>query len=633
MGPLMGPSTGPGRASSHSGSVEASLLSEQLRQAQKFAGTSCLDKRRLTFLGILLGVLAVVLTFVLLLMAENKVKSRRLLQTCANVAKMMDIRGNLADAPPYAQFIQAFVQLYQRRASDEERKQDREGAGARWSLDQETFQKFVDIIKPKCPEISYIAYSDIVSAYNSANPLAGDNKFAKDLPFFRVLVFQDLYSPKAPTADFYFTSPGPRSSHVLLLPKCSGPLEGPKDRLPTANRLAVKVEVHADHSDTVSPSILRAICSPFPVHSRSESNIARELPTRGKVNARRDQEKLKSQQALTEIHEAGPEAEAHVRSQFDPRSLEEQLNQAATGVDLLCVVGEMNLVLAKADHNLDQFVAEMLARNVQHIEEEEKKKEGETSGENKQELNEDVVDQNIRQLKEALQAEKKNKEAIKQQRKEKDEEERKMNEIRSKVQVEEGSDIATLMQNTMSYFVHLETKLDQVIANKNLLSAQLVMLTNAVKQKQPMTKEEQEQTREEPKLEPGKKLMGDAMKFTPNNENPKKETRREKMKMKLPFTYNAETTGIYSLYIQKRALQRRLERPDPHGTPLGETRAVGDAGLRRASPSGQGGRREGRGEGCERRMENTAIKRVDSRGFLPDTSPVTFRKQDIAPGG
>ncbi|GBG72749.1 hypothetical protein CBR_g12317 [Chara braunii] len=292
------------------------------------------------------------------------------------------------------------------------------------------------------------------------------------------------------------------------------------------------------------------------VQTPVEGQSVEQLPhprTRAQLEQRRQLLSGRLNLLATELHDAGAEAESHVRAQFDLRKAQADLDAARTGTDLL-KIQEFIIQCRKAldAHICQQFEDIANGRNAK----------------TDVVVTEQTIDENIRQLKEALEKEKTRKaEMLK--RKEQDEQQAKREqEVRQHVATVSREEQVVALNQLVEYLAHLETRLDHFEAKLEELTVGLKNVTNLVKGKEKEVRKEQ----------PVKKLMGDAMKDlkvevkkgepsgppppTPppssphpsggkkdKEEKPEKSKKKEKVKMKLPFTFSNKKDENLLLWI------------------------------------------------------------------------------------
>ncbi|GBG62853.1 hypothetical protein CBR_g32436 [Chara braunii] len=308
---------------------------------------------------------------------------------------------------------------------------------------------------------------------------------------------------------------------------------------------------HAELQAT-TPNVLA--CYERKMQGKPVSSAPRgEIRTCGQVENRRQQMLARLRQLRTELHGASPDAEQHVRSQFDLRAAESELEQAETAVHMLEVSSRVQQIIDRGRITLDQYVAEQLAKIAGDMPKEEER--GERSEKKEEpELSEKIMEGNIKRLEDALNAERKKMEDYQRKKKEKEQHERKVGEIRQRFHFDgTETDPASVLNTMMAYLAHLEMKIDNN-------TVELQTMTRLVKIKKKVVIEEGGKGKEE--KESQEKLMKDAMKIkqvtseTPEtskkqSEEPAKEPtktelakeaekpkKKEKVKMKLSFTYN-----------------------------------------------------------------------------------------------
>ncbi|GBG86474.1 hypothetical protein CBR_g41469 [Chara braunii] len=280
----------------------------------------------------------------------------------------------------------------------------------------------------------------------------------------------------------------------------------------------------------------------------AEGQSVEQLPdprTRAQVEQRRQLLSGRLNLLATELHDAGTDAESHVWAQFDLRKAQADLDAAQTGTDLL-KIQEFIIQCRKA---LDAYICQQF--------------EDIANGRNAKNdvvVTEQTIDENIRQLEEALEKEKTRKaEMIK--KKEQDEQQAKREqEVRQPVVTVAGEEQVVALNQLVEYLAHLETRLDHFEAKLEELTVGLKNVTNLVKGKEKEVRKEQ----------PEKKLMSDAMKdlrvkvkegessgpppptppsSPPSSPHPsggkkdkeeksEKPKKKEKAKMRLPFTFS-----------------------------------------------------------------------------------------------
>ncbi|GBG78125.1 hypothetical protein CBR_g26162 [Chara braunii] len=292
-----------------------------------------------------------------------------------------------------------------------------------------------------------------------------------------------------------------------------------------------------------------------------------EIRTRTQIENRRQQMLSRLQQLLTELHDAGPMAEQHVRSQFDLHAAETELKEADTAVQMMEASTRVQRTIDQGRMALDQYVAEELAK-IAAGEPKEGREEERREGVRRPELNEDTMLANIRQLEEALNAERKRMDEYQRIKIEREQRERNVEEIRQQFHIERTeTDLAPVLDNLMAYLAHLELKIDNNTAT-------LESVLRLVKGKGKVSVEEEAKGKE--KKEPQEKLLKGAMKRTTleksegskrepeepagkkevpteKKEEPVKEAqkpkKKEKVKMKLSFTYSNKKEENLLLWI------------------------------------------------------------------------------------
>ncbi|GBG78225.1 hypothetical protein CBR_g26259 [Chara braunii] len=282
------------------------------------------------------------------------------------------------------------------------------------------------------------------------------------------------------------------------------------------------------------------------VQTPAEGQSVEQLPdphTRAQVEQRRQLLSGWINLLATELHDAGADAESHVRAQFDLWKAQADLDAAQTGTDLL-KVQEFIIQCRKA---LDVFICREFddivnGRNVK----------------NEVLVTEQTIEENIRQLEEALEKEKTRKAEMINKKKQDEQQAKREQEVRQHVVTVEGEEQVVALNQLVEYLAHLETRLDHFEAKLEELTVGLKNVTNLVKGK------EKEVQKEQPK----KKLMSDAMKdlrvetkrgepsgppsptppstpSSPHSSDEKKDKdktekpkKKEKVKMRLPFTFS-----------------------------------------------------------------------------------------------
>ncbi|GBG79878.1 hypothetical protein CBR_g30144 [Chara braunii] len=294
------------------------------------------------------------------------------------------------------------------------------------------------------------------------------------------------------------------------------------------------------------------------VQTPVEGQSVEQLPdprTRAQVEQRRQLLSGRLNLLATELHDAGAEAESHVRAQFDLRKAQADLDAAQTGTDLL-KIHEFIIQCSKAldAHICQQFEDIANGRNAK----------------NDVVVTEQTTDENIRQLEEALEKEKTRK-AKMLKKKEQDEQQAKREQVRQHVVTVSGEEQVVALNQLVEYLAHLETRLDHFEAKLEELTVGLKNVTNLVKGKEKEVRKEQRV----------KKLMGDAMKdlkvevkkgepsglppptppsSPPSSPHPsggkkdkeektEKPKKKEKVKMKLPFTFRNKKDENLLLWI------------------------------------------------------------------------------------
>ncbi|GBG79570.1 hypothetical protein CBR_g29717 [Chara braunii] len=256
---------------------------------------------------------------------------------------------------------------------------------------------------------------------------------------------------------------------------------------------------------------------------------------------------------LSDLHDAGDE-EAHVRSLYDLEATHAALVAAETGTEVVEVQG----VLIKCRQALDKYIMD---RYIEVANGSEKKEQPATLA---------TVNENMKQLEEALVKERIRKEELEKQQKIINQQEQRVQEIRQNILVigEDGQNVS--LPQLITYLAHLETRIEQQGLQIEELTAGLRTVTNLVKGK---NKVEKTQNEEKPK-----KLMSDAMTSLrvatvrneeyggpsdpsnpPPNGSPKrtnentaqleKPKKKEKVKMKLPFTFSNKKDENLLLWI------------------------------------------------------------------------------------
>ncbi|GBG87138.1 hypothetical protein CBR_g44595 [Chara braunii] len=172
---------------------------------------------------------------------------------------------------------------------------------------------------------------------------------------------------------------------------------------------------------------------------------------------------------LIDLHDAGVEAEAHVWAKFDLKAAQAAIEQAETGTDVM----QAQDVVIKCRQTLDKYIIEQLGKIADRKEEKEAT------------VFEENVDENIRQLEEALEREKKKKEELR--KKKSEQQEQKIQEIRQTVIKTEGENQEISLAQVVTYLAHLEMKIDQyseqMQAQIDDVAARLWKITNLVKGK------------------------------------------------------------------------------------------------------------------------------------------------------
>ncbi|GBG93095.1 hypothetical protein CBR_g58780 [Chara braunii] len=243
--------------------------------------------------------------------------------------------------------------------------------------------------------------------------------------------------------------------------------------------------------------------------SESTSQITEELPnvpTRRQVEERKKVLTARLNILITELHEAGAEAEAHVRALYNLEAAHAALEAAETDTDVM----QVQEVLIKCRQTLDKYIMDQYTEIA--------------NGSRKKEVHvtEETVDENIPQLEEALAKERNRKEEVKKQRERNEQQEQKIIEIRQNVVITEGEEHAVSLTQLVTYLAHLEMKIEQQGLRIDELTAGLQTVTNLVKGKNRVV-----ETRTEEKL---KKLMGDAMKHLKVETDEKEEKKSEEKK-------------------------------------------------------------------------------------------------------
>ncbi|GBG67208.1 hypothetical protein CBR_g84871 [Chara braunii] len=295
------------------------------------------------------------------------------------------------------------------------------------------------------------------------------------------------------------------------------------------------------------------------VQTPVEGQSVEQLPdprTRAQVEQRRQLLSGRLNILATELHDAGAEAESHVRAQFDLRKAQADLDAAQTGTDLL-KIQEFIIQCRKAldTHICQQFEDIANGRNAK----------------NYVVVTEQTIDENIRQLEEALEKEKTRKAEMLKKKEQDEQQAKREQEVRQHVVTVSGEEQVVALNQLVEYLAHLETRLDHFEAKLEELTVGLKNVTNLVKGKEKEVRKEQ----------PVKKLMGDAMKDLrvevkkgepsgpppptapsgpPSSPHPsggkkdkeeksEKPKKKEKVKMKLSFTFSNKKDENLLLWI------------------------------------------------------------------------------------
>ncbi|GBG86182.1 hypothetical protein CBR_g41086 [Chara braunii] len=292
------------------------------------------------------------------------------------------------------------------------------------------------------------------------------------------------------------------------------------------------------------------------VQTPAEGQSVEQLPdprTRAQVEHRRQLLSGRLNLLATELHDAGAEAESHVRAQFDLRKAQADLDAAQTGTDLL-KIQEFIIQCRKAldAHIYQQFEDSANGRNAK----------------NDVVVTEQTIDENIRQLEEALEKEKTRKAKMLKKKEQDEQQAKRKQEVRQHVVTVSGEEQVVALNQLVEYLAHLETRLDHFKAKLEELTVGLKNVTNLVKGKEKEVRKEQ----------PVKKLMGDAIRVevkkgepsgppppTPPSSPPssphpsggkkdkeektEKSKKKEKVKMKLPFTFSNKKDENLLLWI------------------------------------------------------------------------------------
>ncbi|GBG77581.1 hypothetical protein CBR_g24028 [Chara braunii] len=176
-----------------------------------------------------------------------------------------------------------------------------------------------------------------------------------------------------------------------------------------------------------------------------------------------------------------------VRAQFDLKAIHDAIESAETGTDFLKVQNE--LVKYRQAH--DKIIMEQLAKISEQKEEKEV------------DVTEETVDENIRQLEEALEREKQRKQEMRRHKERNVQQEQKVGKVRHTVIHTEEEEHAISLAQLVNYLAHLEMKIERMQSQIDDVASGLRTVTNLVKGKE-QVKEEKTKKRE--------KLMGDAMK-------------------------------------------------------------------------------------------------------------------------
>ncbi|GBG90970.1 hypothetical protein CBR_g51574 [Chara braunii] len=213
---------------------------------------------------------------------------------------------------------------------------------------------------------------------------------------------------------------------------------------------------------------------------------------------------------------------------------------------------------------LDRYVAESLEK----LDRERKEKKEERVGRKEPQLSVELMEENIRQLENTLKEERRKIEEYRGLKEQQKEEEKVMEELRQRFHYEEaGSEVASILQSIMVYLMHLEKKIE-------MNTAAVESMTKMMKGKDKVVYEEVTKGEEDKK--PQEKIIKDAMKRVtpekpegskkdPEKPDEKKEEptikieesakelekpkKKEKVKMKLPFTYSNKKDENLLLWI------------------------------------------------------------------------------------
>ncbi|GBG83071.1 hypothetical protein CBR_g36688 [Chara braunii] len=304
---------------------------------------------------------------------------------------------------------------------------------------------------------------------------------------------------------------------------------------------------------------------PFPI-TLSVGEGPSELRTRGQADKKREELLALWNQFLIEVQLSGPDAEQHIRDNFDLQEVEDCLKKSITAVEVVAAGTEASKLIAQGRQTLDHFALKQLEEIM----------EATRKGEVKPEVSEETIDVNIQQLRDTLAAKERKKEELVRRREQEQRRGQNVKEIRQVIGTEVGeqTDMSQTLAHIVTYLTFLEEKIDRQQNQLDEITVGLRTIVNIVKGKNQIQGEEEQEEKKEKKEV--KKLMGDAIKFvgpmiktmtngsgsngngssppsTPHSSHsskstpketpektstePEKPKKKEKVKMKLPFMF------------------------------------------------------------------------------------------------
>ncbi|GBG73905.1 hypothetical protein CBR_g17619 [Chara braunii] len=174
-----------------------------------------------------------------------------------------------------------------------------------------------------------------------------------------------------------------------------------------------------------------------------------------------------------QVQLSGPDAEQHIRDNFDLQWVEDRLKKSITVVEIVAAGTDASKLIAQGRQALDQFALKQLEEIM----------EATRKGEVKSEVSEESIDSNIQQLRNALAAEERKKEEVSRIREQEQRRGQRVKEIRLVIGIEVGeqTDMSQTLAHIMTYLTFLEEKIDRQQNQLDEITVGLRTIANIVK--------------------------------------------------------------------------------------------------------------------------------------------------------